>query len=127
MQESSLAWSLKLRTCDRGTSWSGNRLSSVVLGYFLSCIYDQFSKKRSIKKRRAVGVRTTQEMFLNSTLGLFLYCELFYTMLAYLEGPESTQYRKFKQSVMCMENLTFNKIYMVAVQLPKHVASKIFE
>ena len=51
------------------------------------------SKKSGATKYRVVEVRIMQERFLNSSLGLCLWFELFYTFLAYLEGPQNKKTR----------------------------------
>ena len=50
-------------------------------------------KKSSATKYRVVEVRMVQERFLNSSLGLCLWFELFYTFLAYVEGPQNKKTR----------------------------------
>ena len=53
------------------------------------------SKKYGTTKYRVVGVRIVQERFLNSSLGVCVLFLLFYTFLAYLEGPEHKKNSKF--------------------------------
>ena len=50
-------------------------------------------KKSSATKYRVVEVRMVQERFLNSSLGLCLWFELFYTFVAYVEGPQNKKTR----------------------------------
>ena len=56
------------------------------------------SKKSGATKDRVVEVRIMQERFLNSSLGLFLWFELFYTFLAYLEGPQNKKTRNLQKA-----------------------------
>ena len=55
-------------------------------------------KKSGATNYRVVEVRIMQERFLNSSLGLFLWFELFYTFLAYLEGPQNKKTRNLQKA-----------------------------
>ena len=50
-------------------------------------------KKAAQQNNRDVEVRMVHERFLNSSLDLCLWFELFYTFLAYVEGPQNKKTR----------------------------------
>ena len=58
------------------------------------------SKKCGATKHRVVGVRIMHERFLNSSLVLCLLFVLFYTFLAYLEGPQNKKTRNLFKAVV---------------------------
>jgi len=83
------------------------------------------SKKSGATKYRVVEVRIMQERFLNSSLGLCLWFELFYTFLAYLEGPQNKKTRNLLKAEAKKSGATKCRVVEVRIMQERFLNSSL--
>ena len=83
------------------------------------------SKKSGATKYRVVEVRIMQERFLNWSLGLCLWFELFYTFLAYLEGPQNKKTRNLLKAEAKKSGATKCRVVEVRIMQERFLNSSL--